>query len=119
MNDALEAVAGEQAVEQPKRRGRPKQKTEEEKLLPVKLMRNYRPRGNFKVMVLSDPEDPASELVPRDPEGSDEKRDGKEVTAHATGEYAKVRSGATILLTTAEAQDVVRSPIAIRADEFA
>jgi hypothetical protein len=87
------------------------------KTYPVKLLKNYRPMGkDFKVLVKGDPEDEYSELVSRDPEGTEEKLVNGKITQVAVGDYAKIRSGTTILVGKAEAQHVLKNRIAERSD---
>lgn len=78
-----------------------------EAMLSVRLLKNYRPINAFKVMELSDPEDPESPLIEREPAGRPEE-DGR----RATDEWAKVWADMTIKLPRSEAESLVKRRLA-------
>lgn len=91
-------------------------KTETEKAFPVKLLKNLRPAGKFKVKRT---DKITGEEKFEEPIGEQEVMEGGKITAVATGDYAKVFKGNTILLPLDEAKYVIEKKIAERADEIA
>ena len=81
-----------------------------DKLFPVKLLRNYRPAGKFKVV---DVDEKGVETM-RDPIGDQESENQL-----ATGDYAKVFKKTKIYLDVEEAKVAIDRKIAERADEIA
>ena len=81
-------------------------------LYPVKLLRNYRPEGEFEIQVRAVPNDPESELIFRRPQGRPAKMvEGEEVSPPG-GEWAKAIAGMTIKLPKDEAKRIVAMKIA-------
>lgn len=81
----------------------PKKPEPDNSMFPVRLVKNYRPAGQFLVVVKEDPEDPYSPEIERKPTQEEKK---------------KVREGAKILLPREEAKNIIRKRIADRADEI-
>ena len=89
------------------------------KKYPVKLLKNYRPKGkDFKVLEKVNPDDEYSDLVSRDPEGTEEKLVDGKITQVPVGDFSKVWAGTTILLGKEEAQFVLKNRIAERSDDL-
>lgn len=124
----------------PKMNGTAIQETQTtEKLYPVKLMKNYRPKTpNFEVLDFTDADiarkvaigemdrrkatAAGHEMTYRKPSGKPEIRadeDETVITRLASGDLAKVWKGTTVKLPKDEAIDVVRRKVGERADEFA
>ncbi len=77
--------------------------TPDAKLYPVKLLKNYRPGGDFEVQDLEIPEDPESNLIWREP---------------TTQERAKCVAGKTVNINAVEAKRLLHLRIGERADAF-
>lgn len=75
----------------------------DDKLYPVKLLKNYRPAAEFKVQDRKDPEDEESEIVWRKP---------------TTTERAKCVAGKTLNVNADEARRLLKLRIGERADAF-
>lgn len=75
----------------------------DDKLYPVKLLKNYRPGGEFAVQDRKDPEDEESDLVWREP---------------TTAERAKCVAGKTLNVSASEAKRLLALRIGERADAF-
>ncbi len=90
-----------------------------EKLYPVKLVRNYRPIGEFKVLELLDGEDPNSGWEERKPDGEFEVLDDKgKITQVASGERWKVTAGSRLMLNKDEARNLLKIGVAERHDDL-
>lgn len=81
----------------------PKKPEPDNSMFPVTLVKNYRPAGQFMLVVKEDPEDPYSPEIERKPTQEEKK---------------KVREGSKILLPREEARNIIRKRIAERADEI-
>ena len=98
-------------------RGRPRKNpvmnAETSALYPVKLLKNYRPSGEWQIQKYADPEDTEAGLVWVDPDGDDPVYDakGREIEA-PTGEKAGAKAGWTIRLDKDRAKRIVAMKIA-------
>lgn len=112
----------------PKRRGRqPKSETAPAKSatfdlpdgFPVRLLRNYRPVGKFRVFRPLFEGEPSAGERQTLPIGGDDVIDvdtGK-IVEHASGDYAKVAKGTKLCMTREEARVMIEKGIAERADD--
>lgn len=83
------------------------------KLHAVKLLKNYRPEGEFKMLKLKDEEDPDSPWVEYDPDGTPEMLDEKgKISVVASGDMHKVWENSCIMLPVAEAKRAFKLGIA-------
>lgn len=94
---------------------------------PVKLLKNYRPMGEFTILEHEDPGDLDSPLVERRPRGKRAafkdipgEYPGDDPIPHtvraATDEWAKVKAGTIVKLPLDEARTVISKRIAERGD---
>lgn len=93
MSDFMDSVS-EQPVqdspEQPAKAKRGRKPKAEAELYPVRLLKDYRPSGEFKVAAPKFEDDPESEVIEREPLGEQEILDERgRIKVVATGEYAK------------------------------
>ena len=120
--DQVEETGHYVEVPKPKKR-----KPKAPALVPVKLLRDYRPGGNFKVWTIeeTDEDGEPTKYGKRDPEGSPPSAVEK-MNKHgvpyvyplaATGEYARVAAGRIIDIPKAEANRLLKLRIAEKPEE--
>lgn len=90
----------------------------ETELYPVKLLKNYRPSTEFKILEQDNPEDEMSEWTPRDPEGTVEKLEDGLIVKCAVGDYKKVWAGTVIMLPKNMARILLKERRAERHDDL-